>query len=190
MVSDHEQTAVLCRHCEAYENACRYSDGTMEIRPGPPPGCEATIRLRVLSLEPDCWNCDSPALCLAGLHPDKPSPSYWGLFTCDDDETIELARVLADQHGHQDITRRLKRCFSDFQQDWLWANSCRDCGAVFDDLWFGEQIHIALASGGMEALQVLTMAECPSEAGHGCACGAASATLRATGRPGRAALHG
>jgi hypothetical protein len=76
----------------------------------------------------------------------------------------ELDRALADQHGHQDVTRRLKRCFSDYEQDWLWANSCRHCGAVFDDSWFGRQLHTALSYGRMEALQVLTMAECPSDA--------------------------
>jgi hypothetical protein len=79
-ICDGGPLAVLCRHCEAYKNACLHGDGTLEIPPGPPPGCEATIRVRVLSIEPDCWNCDKPALCMAGLHPDKPSPTYCGLF--------------------------------------------------------------------------------------------------------------
>lgn len=118
----------------------------------------------MLSVEPDCWNCDQPASCLAGLYPDQPSPTHCGLFTCESEPATELARVLADRHGHQDLTRRLKRYFSDYRQDWLWADSCRHCGAVLADEWLEREVCAALSCGGVEALRVLAVGECPSEA--------------------------
>jgi predicted kinase len=48
----------------------------------------------------------------------------------------ELARILVDQHGHQDVPRQMKRCFSDFEQGRLAAGpsmkklSCASAGQI------------------------------------------------------------
>jgi hypothetical protein len=154
---------VRCRCCADAETAGGRCWDIPCVPQGPRPGCNPTIGLEILVFEPFCWRCRRPALCLAGLYPAQPAPGYYGMFTCDDQAALLLARDLADSRGHHDVTRSLRCHDGDFQDEPMLVNTCRHCDTPFDDLGFAELLIERAAEGGLAGFCVLTVAECPTD---------------------------
>ena len=129
-------------------------------------GCAPSISLRVLGLARPCWKCGQLTTCVVGLYPDTPAKAYWGLVTTDGESALTTAVSLLRGAGQIDLAATIKPRYSRAAQARYLSNGCRHCDALQGDFPLSEDLQDAFVSKGVEGLDCLAIAPCPTSTWH------------------------
>lgn len=80
-----------CQHLDELADKDDFDRDEVKLPATVPPGCAAHLSLRVLGLTRACWECGMDTVRLIGLYPARPSRGYVGIFTTDNEKTMNLA---------------------------------------------------------------------------------------------------
>ncbi|MGW1296632.1 hypothetical protein [Streptomyces sp. NPDC002533] len=153
---------VRCPTCQHIDElaADDFDPDNIEL-PTTPPGIEATVALRVLTLSRACWSCGKDTVCLTGLYPHRPARGYGGLYTTDNANTMRLVQRLLHRHGHDDVAATIKARYSRTMRERQLSNGCAHCDALQGNFLVHEEAERRVASGGVNGLDTLLIASCP-----------------------------
>lgn len=135
--------------------------GRGELPTTMPPGCAAHVTLRVLGLTRACWNCGMDAVCLVGLYPARPGRGCVGVFTTDNEKTMDLALRLLQRAGRPDLAVAVKSRYSGTMRQRYLAIGCSSCDALQGNFPVHEEATERVASGGVDGLDTLLVTDCP-----------------------------
>jgi tetratricopeptide (TPR) repeat protein len=155
---------VWCRTCDAIETqteAEEFEDDDLVLPSARPQGCVSSIPLKVLGLTVTCFRCVQGTVCVAGLYPERPSPTYVGLHTVSDDRTMALAQRLLQRHDLSNLAGLIQLRYSKIMAERSLANCCQHCGVFQDTFVVGEEAVSCVAGDGLDGLDTLAIAGCP-----------------------------
>ncbi len=152
---------VWCRTCHDIDTRAESEDfdgNDLVLPSAPPPGCATSIRLKVLGLTLKCWRCGQDTACVAGLYPDRPSRTYVGIHTADDERTMALARQLLQQSGLSGLAGVIQSRYSKTMRERSLANCCQHCDALQGNFFVGEDAMSRVVADGLDGLDTLVVA--------------------------------
>jgi tetratricopeptide (TPR) repeat protein len=155
---------VWCRTCDDIETqteADDFEDDDLVLPAARPRGCVSSISLKVLGLTVACFRCGQGTVCVAGLYPERPSPTYVGLHTVTDDRTMALAQRLLQQHGQSNLAGLIQLRYSKIMGERSLANCCQHCGVFQDSFIISEEAVSCIVGGSLDGLDTLAIADCP-----------------------------
>jgi hypothetical protein len=161
---EHDSWEVWCTTCQHLEELAEAADDDLDDVQLPttmPPGCAAHVSLRVLGFTRACWNCGMDTVCLIGLYPARPGQGYVGIFTTDNERTMDLALRLAQRAGRLDLTVGAKSRFNRTMRERQLTNGCTSCDALQGNFPVHEEASARVASGGVDGLDTLLVTDCP-----------------------------
>ncbi|MFE1763883.1 hypothetical protein ACFW81_06650 [Streptomyces angustmyceticus] len=126
-----------------------------------PPGCAATISLRILALNRECWKCKESTACVVGLYPSRPARTDRWARWVGKDERAWIKPLLAGARFER-IAESIKLRWSSTVEGRYLSNGCQRCDALQGDFPVEEEASDLVREDGVDALDTLLVAQVPT----------------------------
>ncbi|MFI0909245.1 hypothetical protein [Streptomyces abikoensis] len=167
VLCDDDKRRAQCPVCQEIEFRCQRWDHNDQFGSDPwipdvvPPGCAATISVRVLAMDRSCWKCGKTATCVVGLYPTQPARTdHWPRMV--DEESRAWVKDLLVRAGLGLIAESIKPRWSSTVGARYLSNGCQHCDALQGDFPLGEEASEMFSTGGVGVFTTLMVAEISS----------------------------
>ncbi|MEV4927777.1 hypothetical protein [Streptomyces roseoverticillatus] len=167
VLCDDGKRRVQCPVCREIEFRCRRWDLNDQFGSDPwipdavPPGCTATINVRVLAMDRSCWKCGETTTCVVGLYPTQPARTdQWPRMV--DEESLAWVKGILAGAGFGGVAESIKPRWSSTVGARYLSNGCQLCDALQGDFPLQEEASELFQEGGVEAFHTLVVAEVSS----------------------------
>lgn len=164
---DDGKRGVQCPVCRDIAMRCERWDENDQFGTDPwipdrtPPGCAATIPVRILALRHECWKCGETTACVAGLYPQRPARTdYWARSV--DETSRAWIKPLLEDAGFARLAGAIKPRWSATAGVRYLSSGCEHCDALQGDFFLHEEASDLVREDGMDALETLLVAEVPT----------------------------
>ena len=124
-------------------------------------GAAKWMTIRVVGFVRQCWQCQSPVTCVAGLYPHTGEQNFHGtLLTSDGPRVLSAAAVLLSRIGRPEIAGTIGRVYSKTVGAMVDAVCCPACGGMQGNFFVGEETLDRVVGHGMAGLDTLGLAPC------------------------------
>ncbi|MFB7435161.1 hypothetical protein ACFCZ5_27870 [Streptomyces microflavus] len=164
---DNGKRAVQCPVCQVVAFRCERWDESDQFGTDPwitdavPPGCAATISLRILALNRECWKCKASTVCVVGLYPSRPARTDRWARWVDEDARAWVKPLLAGAR-FEGIAESIKPRWSSTANGRYLSNGCQRCDALQGDFPVEEEASDLVREDGVDALDTLLSAQVPA----------------------------